>query len=283
MSGGRTNTHSGTNDRKSRGTLAFTLVELLVVIGIIAVLIAILLPALNKARSQGKSVQCMSNLRQIGMATRMYIEEARSWDSRKGILPMAWQRASSVSFPTTGNNYQPLTLELAPFLRKVGNNPANGAIGGLGGVMNCTSDGTSTSSYERSLTTGWSGTQGNIYGHNQWLASDRKDSGYQVPITLDTDKRYNLRNVTRLRNTSALVWFGDASNNMIFERRFSPNDYVTDKSYPYDFRVDYRHSGSANLLFLDGHVENFRDKLPSDGSATGAQNRQSAALRFEPQ
>src|SRR5436190_4890447 len=60
---------------------AFTLVELLVVIGIIAVLIAILLPALSKARSSSAEVVCQSNLRQFALGISMYA------DSNKGIMP----------------------------------------------------------------------------------------------------------------------------------------------------------------------------------------------------
>jgi len=55
----------------------FTLVELLVVIGIIAVLVALLLPSLNRAREQAHAAACLSNMRQLAMAAGMYADDNR--------------------------------------------------------------------------------------------------------------------------------------------------------------------------------------------------------------
>jgi prepilin-type N-terminal cleavage/methylation domain-containing protein/prepilin-type processing-associated H-X9-DG protein len=67
----------------ARGRHAFTLVELLVVIGIIALLIAILLPSLSSARQQARGVASLSNLRQLGIGLVLYVNE------NKGYYPAA--------------------------------------------------------------------------------------------------------------------------------------------------------------------------------------------------
>ena len=59
----------------THGRKAFTLIELLVVIAIIAILMAILMPALNRAREQGKRAACLSNVKQMTLAWILYADD----------------------------------------------------------------------------------------------------------------------------------------------------------------------------------------------------------------
>ena len=90
----------------TRRTKGFTLVELLVVIGIIALLISILLPSLNRAREQANRVKCASNLRQIGQGLQMYANE------NKGNFPRTYFKVgAAIKADNTGykdpNSFDP--------------------------------------------------------------------------------------------------------------------------------------------------------------------------------
>lgn len=61
----------------------FTLIELLVTLAIVAILASLLLPALGRAKGKARSIACVSNLRQLGIAVRSYAED------RQGVLPAA--------------------------------------------------------------------------------------------------------------------------------------------------------------------------------------------------
>src|SRR5687767_4622690 len=110
----------------SARTRGFTLVELLVVIGIIALLISILLPSLQRAREAANSVKCLSNARQFGNALNMYVV------AHKGTLPILWRNNGNTDMHPDGSGWAP---QLCKYLnvdwsQQVLLNPANNEYAG---------------------------------------------------------------------------------------------------------------------------------------------------------
>ena len=93
-------------ESKSRKFLSFTLIELLIVIGIIAILASMLLPALNKARGAAKRIACVSNFKQIGTQFHAYV------DDNKGSVPDTgnFMQCKLLAGPNTTNGNDQTTL-----------------------------------------------------------------------------------------------------------------------------------------------------------------------------
>ena len=88
---------------------SFTLIELLVVIAIIAILAAMLLPALSAARERARAANCMSNLKNIGLGTKMYIDDNKEF------------------FPNFTTDYYLVTTKVAPYLVEINQSVATHA------------------------------------------------------------------------------------------------------------------------------------------------------------
>jgi prepilin-type N-terminal cleavage/methylation domain-containing protein/prepilin-type processing-associated H-X9-DG protein len=267
----------------------FTLVELLVVIGIIAILIGVLLPALSKARENANKVKCMANLRQIGQAMFIYVND------NKGVMPFGFVPKNAtlpgLTGPWPGDDADWTTL-LITIIKKTqsdyASNLSNETSPGVRAVFMCPSVSSNTG---KGILTHYS-------GHPRLLPDLTQADKYNLPFGLQSYKLGKIKRSTEIailfdaslyEAGGAGTWIATAcafklDNGAIskpkpqltddYEHAFtpmSPADPVdmtpfsfqpgdTNKDGPNNAgNIRFRHTGDtqANALMADGHVATF--------------------------
>lgn len=230
---------------------AFSLIELLVVISIIALLIAVLLPALGAAREAGRSTACLSNLRQVGVGGQAYLNEFRFTYPPTRLPPnVGWSQVSWLGKAgATGSGYEGYSADRRYFNPYVGGpfGPADEVA-----AARCPSDRL--------------GFNGSIGFYHQigatYLAN--VDSGYYLGAfrTLSLNSPDASIDFAAIKSPSRMIAFAEFGlYNPIFDNFYRPGAYLhnTDPRW--------------NASFADGHARVLRIQLSAANHADYTVNR----------